>query len=136
MCLYQLVPRSEWPDIPDEGWAWKMFVRGEGNRLCFPYRHFGDNDSVVPMDTLMISAGNRYIGSSFINPSGDIRYRAGFHMFLNEDDARDWISRGSFVVKRVRYGGILEIGYEDNQLVLVTKRLMVPSGGACSKIKK
>lgn len=133
MCLYQLVPRSEWPDIPDEGWAWKMFVGGGGSGLCFPYRYFGDNDSVVPMDTLMISAVDSYIGRSFINPSGDIRYRAGFHMFLNEDDARAYssISRGGFVVvKRVRYGGILEIGCEGNRLVLVTKRLMVPSGGA------
>lgn len=131
MCLYQLVPRSEWPNIPDEGWAWKMFVRDFDDRLCFPYRYFGDNDSVVPMDTMMISAGNSYIGRSF-NPSGDIRYRAGFHMFLNEDDVKDCgESRGGFfVVKRVRYGGILEIGYENNQLVLVTKRLMVPSRGA------
>lgn len=47
--------------------------------------------------------------------------------FLREDSI---ISLGGFVVKRVRYGGILEIGYEDNQLVLVTKRLMVPSRGA------
>lgn len=134
MCLHQLVPRSEWPDIPDEGWAWKMFVGGEGNRLYFPYRYFGDNDSVVPIDTLMISAVDSYIGRSFINPSGDIQYRAGFHMFLNEDDARDYSNKNP--VRRVRYGGILEIGYEDNQLVLVTKRLMVPSGGACLKIRK
>lgn len=130
MCLHQLVPRSEWPDIPDEGWAWKMFARDEGNRLRFPYRCLGDNDSVVPMDTLMISAGNSYIGHYDCWTDTDRSYRAGFHMFLNEDDARDYSKNlRSFVVRRVRYGGILEIGYENNQLVLVTKRLMVPSFG-------
>lgn len=132
MCLHQLVPRSEWPDIPDEGWAWKVFVRNECNRLCLPYRCLGDNDSVVPMDTLMISAGNGYIGHYDCWTETDRLYRAGFHMFLNEDDARAYGKNlRSFVVKRVRYGGILEIGYEEvDKIILVTKRLMVPSGGA------
>ena len=91
--------------------GWQVFVKQAG--CLYPY-HFGD--SPVPVrkwqrDKFRMPGENRWV---YIDYLSGPRYRKGYHIFLNEEDARTYcpISE-TYCIRKVRFKKILARGLQE-----------------------
>ena len=104
MCLHKLKNFTV-----TQSHGWQVFVKMSGKLYLY-----NSSDGPVPVgkwqrDKFRIS--KRWI---YINYISDLKYKKGYHIFLNEEDAKNYCpSSKSHCIKKVRFKGVLARGLQE-----------------------
>ena len=125
MCLDSLADF----EVPDPGVGWKVFNGGieyksiphvQGWYFAFePYSVFYKWVHEVDF------RGNDSEEWGFLDTDDNIKYPAGFHLYLTKEDAEDSMCFEDDFILPVCYQNVVATGYQDYKKVVVAKEMMI-----------
>ena len=93
-----------------QNYGWQIYFKAHTGKLFSRYYCFNNPISVGKWQRDTFRIFNRWI---YIHHISDLKYRKGYHIFLNKNDAKDYLLGCSeCCVKKVRFKRILHQGFQ------------------------